>query len=135
MATSSVSSRPIRNSVSRVPMYPDPPVITYFISSPISPARWGDSSYACRVTPAPWRSGYAAACKAVYTGSIPVGALAESPVTSGVSGFLGLIGQSECVPVVSRKRLLQQARILRSGLVMEVSLRRGVVLVTHVGLH
>src|SRR5262249_40244369 len=25
-------------------------------------------------TPAPWRSGYAAACKAVYTGSIPVGA-------------------------------------------------------------
>jgi hypothetical protein len=26
-------------------------------------------------TPAPWRSGYAAACKAVYTGSIPVGAL------------------------------------------------------------
>src|ERR1700743_3108919 len=24
---------------------------------------------------APWRSGYAAACKAVYTGSIPVGAL------------------------------------------------------------
>ena len=24
--------------------------------------------------PAPWRSGYAAACKAVYTGSIPVGA-------------------------------------------------------------
>src|SRR5204862_7079330 len=27
--------------------------------------------------PAPWRSGYAAACKAVYTGSIPVGALPE----------------------------------------------------------
>ena len=24
--------------------------------------------------PAPWRSGYAAACKAVYTGSTPVGA-------------------------------------------------------------
>ena len=24
--------------------------------------------------PAPWRSGYAAACKAVHTGSIPVGA-------------------------------------------------------------
>ena len=28
-----------------------------------------------RPVPAPWRSGYAAACKAVYTGSIPVGAL------------------------------------------------------------
>jgi hypothetical protein len=27
-----------------------------------------------RPPPAPWRSGYAAACKAVYTGSIPVGA-------------------------------------------------------------
>jgi hypothetical protein len=26
------------------------------------------------ICPAPWRSGYAAACKAVYTGSIPVGA-------------------------------------------------------------
>jgi hypothetical protein len=31
-----------------------------------------------RTTSAPWRSGYAAACKAVYTGSIPVGA---SPAT------------------------------------------------------
>jgi hypothetical protein len=27
---------------------------------------------------APWRSGYAAACKAVYTGSIPVGASARN---------------------------------------------------------
>jgi hypothetical protein len=26
---------------------------------------------------APWRSGYAAACKAVYTGSIPVGASSQ----------------------------------------------------------
>ena len=33
--------------------------------------------------PAPWRSGYAAACKAVYTGSIPVGAsLCRSPSPS-----------------------------------------------------
>jgi hypothetical protein len=32
---------------------------------------------------APWRSGYAAACKAVYTGSIPVGASRESPATAG----------------------------------------------------
>jgi hypothetical protein len=30
---------------------------------------------------APWRSGYAAACKAVYTGSIPVGAF---PLSSGI---------------------------------------------------
>src|SRR5215216_3350699 len=29
--------------------------------------------------PAPWRSGYAAACKAVYTGSIPVGASLPRP--------------------------------------------------------
>jgi hypothetical protein len=29
---------------------------------------------------APWRSGYAAACKAVYTGSIPVGASEKSPL-------------------------------------------------------
>ena len=29
--------------------------------------------------PAPWRSGYAAACKAVYTGSIPVGASIQRP--------------------------------------------------------
>ena len=28
---------------------------------------------------APWRSGYAAACKAVYTGSIPVGASSDLP--------------------------------------------------------
>ena|SRR5690242_20435704 len=27
-----------------------------------------------KAIPAPWRSGYAAACKAVYTGSTPVGA-------------------------------------------------------------
>jgi hypothetical protein len=31
---------------------------------------------------APWRSGYAAACKAVYTGSIPVGAF-DSRAKSG----------------------------------------------------
>src|SRR5438874_354641 len=35
---SSVSSRPIRNSVRRVPMYPDPPVMTYFIAASL-PAR------------------------------------------------------------------------------------------------
>jgi hypothetical protein len=35
---------------------------------------------------APWRSGYAAACKAVYTGSIPVGAsrlASERPLWDG----------------------------------------------------
>ena len=37
--------------------------------------------------PAPWRSGYAAACKAVYTGSIPVGASHEAPANAGVSSF------------------------------------------------
>src|SRR5918996_2187759 len=31
--------------------------------------------------PAPWRSGYAAACKAVYTGSIPVGASLRNPLS------------------------------------------------------
>ena len=33
--------------------------------------------------PAPWRSGYAAACKAVHTGSIPVGAFASQHGTRG----------------------------------------------------
>ena len=32
---------------------------------------------------APWRSGYAAACKAVYTGSIPVGAFEKAPLRRG----------------------------------------------------
>jgi hypothetical protein len=32
----------------------------------------------CKWCLAPWRSGYAAACKAVYTGSIPVGAFRVS---------------------------------------------------------
>src|SRR5437763_1205785 len=52
---------------------------------------------------APWRSGYAAACKAVYTGSIPVGALPlrpdqqtrvpRLPVLDGVRGYaiLGVV--------------------------------------------
>ena len=33
----------------------------------------------CRLSPAPWRSGYAAACKAVYTSSILVGASRDGP--------------------------------------------------------
>ena len=32
---------------------------------------------------APWRSGYAAACKAVYTGSIPVGASSRRDASHG----------------------------------------------------
>ena len=36
---------------------------------------------------APWRSGYAAACKAVYTGSIPVGASAVSETIASRSRF------------------------------------------------
>jgi hypothetical protein len=34
--------------------------------------------------PATWRSGYAAACKAVYTGSIPVVALCEQPANGRI---------------------------------------------------
>src|ERR1700719_4253083 len=34
---------------------------------------------------ATWRSGYAAACKAVYTGSIPVVAFHETPANAGFS--------------------------------------------------
>ena len=40
--------------------------------------------------PAPWRSGYAAACKAVYTGSIPVGASVASRPDRGFSGRAAL---------------------------------------------
>ncbi len=36
---------------------------------------WRVGGLGCPRLPAPWRSGYAAACKAVHTGSIPVGAL------------------------------------------------------------
>ena len=39
--------------------------------------------------PAPWRSGYAAACKAVYTGSIPVGASRSDYLTWTVRGGRG----------------------------------------------
>ncbi len=39
--------------------------------------------------PAPWRSGYAAACKAVYTGSIPVGASA-----AGLSAGAGCVSSA-----------------------------------------
>ena len=60
-----------------------------------SPAVGINSTRSCRriwhrnAVPAPWRSGYAAACKAVYTGSIPVGASHEAPANRGVSPFLG----------------------------------------------
>jgi hypothetical protein len=56
--------------------------------------------------PAPWRSGYAAACKAVYTGSIPVGASAcEAKSTSAP-----LESDPEVVLLREEKR---QARELR----------------------
>ena len=49
--------------------------------------------------PAPWRSGYAAACKAVYTGSIPVGAshsrTAEYRCRSTFAVARGTIGDVE----------------------------------------
>ena len=43
--------------------------------------RRGEAGTVARLAsrPAPWRSGYAAACKAVYTGSIPVGASGRKP--------------------------------------------------------
>src|SRR4051794_17590926 len=64
--------------------------------------------------PAPWRSGYAAACKAVYTGSIPVGASEASPAAGprlarrGPSGAerdrevveRGLLGGTDLCPVL-----------------------------------
>ncbi len=54
-------------------------------------------------SPAPWRSGYAAACKAVYTGSIPVGAFAaEASLSRGVSVYRSLLSSGLCVPTVSR---------------------------------
>src|ERR1700691_4859492 len=46
----------------------------------------GGARYACSAR-ATWRSGYAAACKAVYTGSIPVVAFGATARTS--DGFLG----------------------------------------------
>src|SRR4030081_59875 len=74
----SVSPRLARNSTSLDPMYPEPPVITYFM--PLPSSRCGRPSLVLpirslrllRSPPATWRRGYAAACKAVYTGSIPV---------------------------------------------------------------
>jgi hypothetical protein len=38
----------------------------------------GGGRYASGASQATWRSGYAAACKAVYTGSIPVVALQKA---------------------------------------------------------
>ena len=45
----------------------------------------GDQLTCPRSTPARWRSGYAAACKAVYTGSIPVRASPPRSNTSKLS--------------------------------------------------
>ena len=47
--------------------------------------------------PATWRSGYAAACKAVYTGSIPVVASHETPANAG-SAVPGLPTRVRKVP-------------------------------------
>jgi hypothetical protein len=49
--------------------------------------------------PATWRSGYAAACKAVYTGSIPVVAFA---VVVGVPGRYQACGGAPAVGVTNR---------------------------------
>jgi hypothetical protein len=53
------------------------------LRAPLSGAAFSSLRLLC---PAPWRSGYAAACKAVYTGSIPVGA---SPGIRGYSSDSG----------------------------------------------
>src|SRR5215207_10760392 len=49
--------------------------------------------------PATWRSGYAAACKAVYTGSIPVVALAPEAGSRA--------GCTQRLPVVSESRVIE----------------------------
>src|SRR5512133_1230901 len=62
-----------------------------------------DRRYARRA--APWRSGYAAACKAVYTGSIPVGASQGKPRYGGVFPCSGLFeGRRRCTNRVPKRR-------------------------------
>ena len=46
-----------------------------------------------RCTPAWWQSGYAAACKAAYAGSIPTQASRQSPDLSGLFLWLAFDGQ------------------------------------------
>jgi hypothetical protein len=48
-------------------------------------SRLGSGGRYARSREATWRSGYAAACKAVYTGSIPVVAFTEPPANAGTS--------------------------------------------------
>src|SRR5829696_10268844 len=55
---------------------------------------------------APWRSGYAAACKAVYTGSIPVGASRSSKPDSALQSQKRRSGRSSVPPVRSGIREL-----------------------------
>ena len=45
---------------------------------------------------APWRSGYAAACKAVYTGSIPVGAF-DFGIVIYIKDLASTLSQSEAI--------------------------------------
>ena len=53
---------------------------------------------------APWRSGYAAACKAVYTGSIPVGALSlrsrHSDASTPVARIAAIAGSEISGPIL-----------------------------------
>src|SRR5882762_8157788 len=55
--------------------------------------------------PATWRSGYAAACKAVYTGSIPVVALAtaRAPPCSAFLAGHGLWRRGQWIPFHGRE--------------------------------
>ena len=60
-------------------------------------------------SPAPWRSGYAAACKAVYTGSIPVGASSGTwlcAVVFGSEPLDGRAGVSRACPEIGARSAL-----------------------------
>ena len=54
----------------------------------LTPVLDGRARYAWASILATWRSGYAAACKAVYTGSIPVVASTKHPINTGFVALL-----------------------------------------------
>jgi hypothetical protein len=61
---------------------------------------------------APWRSGYAAACKAAYTGSIPVGA--SSPCLN--SDRLRREGRRRCAAHLRAAHVVRLVRLIQDGL-------------------
>src|SRR3954464_9051957 len=88
----SSSTRPTTTSASAAPSATRARIPTTRACAPAAPSR--PTSNNRRTSPpdrrypwsrsAPWRSGYAAACKAVYTGSIPVGASLRGDVSGGL---------------------------------------------------